>query len=338
MKPTRIIFPAVIFLTLLAVILIVVACGGEETTTTSLSVQTTESLPTPTVAGTIAFTNHVGKDDNDICVVNTDGTGLTTIAGGDGIQMHPCWSPDGSRILYTEEGSRVDFPSMDVWVVNADGSGRKELYDGPNRDGWATWSPDGTQIAWTGWTKLHNIGTGQNERAAVFVMDADGSNPHSITSEEGAGIDYWPMWATDGKIYFYRWAEPATPSRAFRVNPDGSGLEELRTIGNNQIDFLPFVVSPDGTKVAFQDIATAPDRLVIIPASGAGDPVTLLDPVSGYLRGQKAHASWSPDGKALAIAGLDMDFTRLFIVNADGTGLSVVPGIEKASDPAWRPQ
>ncbi len=216
--------------------------------------------------------------------------------------------------------------------MNADGSDKRELYDGPLIDAWGTWSPDGTQIAWTGFTRM-----GEHDRTAIFVMNADGSNPHSITSEVGDGLDYWPTWATDGKIYFVRFAEPGVLSRAFRVNPDGSGLEELRTMGDKQIDELAYMVSPDGSKAAFQDKATSLNRLIAAPVSGDGNPITLMEPVSGYLQRLAANGSWSPDGKALAVAGIEV-FTRIFIVNADGTGLSVVPGIEAAMNPSWQPQ
>jgi len=32
------------------------------------------------------------------------------------------------------------------------------------------------------------------------------------------------------------------------------------------------------------------------------------------------------------------DGSRLFVINADGSGLSAVPGIKFAWDPAWRPE
>lgn len=50
--------------------------------------------------------------------------------------------------------------------------------------------------------------------------------------------------------------------------------------------------------------------------------------------------AWSPDGKALALATSETWGTkgsRLYVVNSDGSGLSAVPGVDKALCPAWRP-
>jgi hypothetical protein len=50
-------------------------------------------------------------------------------------------------------------------------------------------------------------------------------------------VDYWPMWATDGKIYFYRLRDYCGDFTAtwFSVNPDGSGLTKLRELGSNKM-------------------------------------------------------------------------------------------------------
>ncbi len=114
-------------------------------------------------------------------------------------------------------------------------------------------------------------------------MNADGSGIHSITSEEGKGIDWMPTWTSDGKIYFSRVDESGGITTAFRVNPDGSGLEELRTIGSDRRNSLvSYVPSPDGAKAAFQDETSLPGILVVTAANG-GDPVALMDPVQAYL-------------------------------------------------------
>jgi hypothetical protein len=103
--------------------------------------------------------------------------------------------------------------------------------------------------------------------------------------------------------------------------------------------WLKYGLSPDATRVALHDLDT--DRLAIQAVNGDGAPVTLLDPVADYTPDHTVDVAWSPDGKVLAIAGLfdaSQWVTRLMIVNADGTGLSAVPGVDAARDPSWRPE
>jgi Tol biopolymer transport system component len=176
-------------------------------------------------------------------------------------------------------------------------------------------------------------------------MNADGSGVRNVTSKKGPGVglaDYWPTWEKDGTISFYRNAGIATLSK-FSVNPDGSGLTRLvRQAGTSDYEDegrwakYELGLSPDGKWIA-RNVVKA-DRLVVVPASGAAPPIVLLDPIAAYAEGL-VDAAWSPDGKALAIAAQsETGFSRLYIVNADGTGLSAVPGVDSAKQPAWRPQ
>ena len=102
--------------------------------------------------------------------------------------------------------------------------------------------------------------------------------------------------------------------------------------------YVYYGFSPDTRRVAVEDVKT--HRLQVVPARGVGRHVTLLDPVPDYLGDAAAVVSWSPDQKALAVGGFfdTGDFTRVYIVNADGSGLSVIPGVDAAKDPAWRPE
>ena len=76
----------------------------------------------------------------------------------------------------------------------------------------------------------------------------------------------------------------------------------------------------------------------------AAGQVTLLDETRGYVLDPFARVSWSPDGAAMAFSSSSMylsassDGSYLFVVNADGTGLSRVPGLPRVFDPAWRPE
>ena len=342
-----------LMLLVLVVVLALAACGGSDSTASSSpSAQPSEAaaspsvtpsetgipLPAPTVAGTIAFTTLAEYMDNDICVVNTDGTGLKTLAGGEGCQQYPRWSPDGKKIVYYESAPGDQDPQH-VWVMNADGSGKVQLTDIEDRNMFPSWSPDGKRIVFT-----HLVAyNGGVERDAIYVMNADGSGLRNVTSKKSPGVtsvDYWPTWEKNGTISFYRnGGSDGTTLSMYSVNPDGSGLTRLVNeagVAAGQWVKYEYRLSPDGRWMARHDVKA--DRLVVVPVAGGGGSVTLLDPVAAYAW-LSVEVAWSPDGKALAIAGqTETSFERLYIVNADGTGLSAVPGVDAAKDPAWRPE
>jgi len=339
---------------LLAVVAVfaLAACGGSSASSDSPSAVASEAvaspsaaspsatpLPVPTVAGTIAFERYSmpgGDLTGDIYIVKADGTGLKQLTNGPGHDGQPWWSPDGKQILYTvyPEGSG-DSRDATMWVMNADGSGKRRLTKAAVRGAAMGWSPDGKQILF--------LRPMAEEESAIFVMNADGSGvrravrPASGSAALIAGdSDLFPTWAPDGRILFLRLGQ------VMSVNPDGSGLVEL-TKGDN---IAAFTVSPDGKRLAVH--YNNSDRLASIPLRGGDASVTLLEPVSDYVRigiseqnDLTVTAAWTPHGKALAVASSSyygFVGSRIYVVNADGSGLSAVPGIENAVDPAWRPE
>ncbi len=79
------------------------------------------------------------------------------------------WSPDGSMVLFIDEG--LSFDLSVPMLVNADGSGLRPLVDDSKMPaGWyamaAVWSPDGSAIAMT---IVHDMGT------ALYMVSTDGS-------------------------------------------------------------------------------------------------------------------------------------------------------------------
>jgi len=70
--------------------------------------------------------------------------------------------------------------------------------------------------------------------------------------------------------------------------------------------------------------------------------VTVLESLWDYLSvvGDVTLA-WTPDGKALSVANSTGGGTvgsPILVLKVDGSGLSAVPGIDAAIDPAWRPE
>ncbi len=94
----------------------------------------------------VAFGRHIGPDGG-IKIINTDGSGLTTIVPAEMQPIRPRWSADGRRIAFSDNGDRFLERSANVWVVNADGTGLRRLTEesGGDQGGQAffpTWSPD----------------------------------------------------------------------------------------------------------------------------------------------------------------------------------------------------
>ena len=212
-----------------------------------------------------------GKSQNDLMVVNSDGSFLTRLTDTeiDG-ESGPVWSPDGQKVAYWKGFRRFDEDrdeweelKREIWVMNSDGSAQRRLSKTDVEGESPTWSPDGTKIALWG---MCVRGRG------LCVINSDGSGLAGITASR-ANFG----WSTDGtKI----------------VLEHGSGLAVVNADGTNYTTYDHEIAngatypswSPDGSNITFNQDSD----LWVMDADGSR-PIQLTDDA-----GQDIRPSWSP--------------------------------------------
>ena len=302
--------------------------------------------------GTLAFASDRDSStapSTQIYLSGTDGTGLERLTNFPWWAMEPSWSPDGTRIAFAGvrpeayfKGDFVPFngnPHLtahahDIYVMNRDGSHLQKLTNRDREnDQYPAWSPDGSTIAFMRGCDPVNCAP------HIALMGSDGSNPVEIT--HGEGLDFRPTWSPDGStLAFERDAPDFSHAGVFVVNRDGSGLTKLVGLDTSGLSGLfgeDPVWSPEGNKIAFWN-PTIPALQAVNVATKKVSTIAKaadLGPGPDGLR----YASWSPDGRWLAIAadGEGSDGAAVYLVSSDGGTIMPMPNAQDASSPAWRP-
>ncbi len=151
-----------------------------------VQVSDSTTIPLKDVQGSSAAFSPDGKQIIfSGCVASICGIQMLALSGGGARFItrdnggSPRLSPKGDKIVYQDNvNGRVQ-----VTVVNLDGSGKKHLTNGKGNDAQPVWSRDGGSIFW----RSDQGGIGW----AIFVMNADGTNPRKIISDAPADPTYW---------------------------------------------------------------------------------------------------------------------------------------------------
>ena len=126
--------------------------------------------------------------DNEIYVMDADGSDETRLTEEPGLDYNPGWSPDGRRVVFTS--TREDDFHPQVWVMDADGGNPTQVTHATAFAGEAAWSPDGTKIAYYGNNRIKVVEPdGEND---VFLTNGCcGTTPRPHGHPTGAGSRSW---------------------------------------------------------------------------------------------------------------------------------------------------
>jgi TolB protein len=128
-----------------------------------------------------------------IRVMNIDGSGDHAITPRGQRGTDPDWSPDGSRIVYSQTRFEGDRPVTRVAVINADGTGKRALTKFGGVEEWnPKWMPDGETIVFERARfegKLSGIATVDvSDKSQTTVLETDAFETNPVPSPDGTRI------------------------------------------------------------------------------------------------------------------------------------------------------
>jgi len=245
---------------------------------------TTEPIadyPEPT--SKIVFTCQIDGADNEICIINPDGTGFRQLTDSDSVnEQDASLSPDGLTIVFvSNETGNFEIYEMDLsgkkarltnlksylatpeispddqWIVFANQvSGNYQIWlmdrDGKNeRMLFSSTGEDALAPTWSPDGKQILIAIGKDENKQLYIMDAEGGDP--VLVNEAIRTRGRSDWSIKNLISFF--SGSSGDHDIFAVNADGTDLRKIL----DSINALSPSFSPDGNWIAYTDYTKDPN-------------------------------------------------------------------------------
>jgi tricorn protease len=155
------------------------------------------------------------------------------------------WTPDSRAVLFSSQRGEDFMPKL--YTVSIDGGMPRDA--GPDMGVWASYSPDGHKLAVNRrsqvyWRKYYR-GAYQSD---VTVMDVAAKKFTDVTDFNG--LDSWPMWASDGFIYFVSDRDGNGLTNIWRVAESGGKAERITAFKSGDVRWP--AISGDGKTITFE--------------------------------------------------------------------------------------
>ncbi len=251
---------------------------------------------------------------------------VTRLTNDEVMYENPQWSPDGSKIAFTQYGCD------ELFVMKANGSEKKKISDASGVGYRFQWSADSREILVRDTRWESNNTAVELRRHAVWALDLDGNKVRLTKDAEYMQPAAWrysasgvkTIVAPDAVVLQKRLKPLATgvakdiaklPANRVSFDWDSENLYLIdetgeKTIINEGPSFCP-ALSPDGKKVVFNQM----DDVVVMNLDGT-DKVVI---------GQGFHAAWVNNSQIVfertTDDGHDYETGELYMANIDGSNI-----------------
>jgi len=206
--------------------------------------------------------------------ISKDGGLTEQVTAGQGDDLEPDVSADGSRIVFATHRENLGFARLDLTAKPGPDNPRQLAIDLARNQIGPAYSPDGTRLAY--FSNLKGV-----EKESIWVSGADGKDPVALV-QDGL-VNIFPKWSPDGSHMIY------LCGNEYRSAPVAGGTPvTLRAAGYD----YNFDVGADG-RLLFRN------REGRIQSIDPSSPVEAALGVSG-LSDRGWLLRWSPDGRYIA--------------------------------------
>jgi Tol biopolymer transport system component len=165
-----------------------------------------------------------GEGESEIFLMDSDGSNLRQISHHPGLDVHPVWSPDGTRIAWWGEEPQSD-PSATapavLFMMDVASGEITELGEGSE----PAWSPDGQHILFIYEEKPPSGIARAQPDTDIYVLDVETGERRALAPDTAP--DRWPTWSPDGQRVAFVSLRDNLVGEIYVVNADGTDLRRL---------------------------------------------------------------------------------------------------------------